>query len=192
MKEFDLSTEINLCKEDFAYFCQEYVIINDKKLNLYDYQKRYIAHIQNNKKSKCVKFREGGFTTLLNVFILWKCLFGKDVKSLLLFSDKASADLFCEKTKRIAYLLPKWMGEFQEVSENTIQFFKSGSVINFAPYDKKIDANLLDYIYLDEIHFWENTTSIYLKLIDIISRENNCKVIANSSININKSELIFS
>jgi hypothetical protein len=79
----DTELEIKKCADDFIYFCENYVkiICPTKGLILfdpYDYQKRYVETIENNKFVICKKFRNGGFTTTALIWSLWNCMFKND------------------------------------------------------------------------------------------------------------------
>ena len=55
--------EMKRCAEDFVYFCENYVKINDPTIGminftLYAYQKRYVEELQNNKFLITKKFRQ--------------------------------------------------------------------------------------------------------------------------------------
>lgn len=75
--------EIKKCAEDFFYFCETYVqIIHPKHglipFKLFDFQKRYVKCLQENRFVAAIKFRQGGFTTVTLVWLLWRFLFKID------------------------------------------------------------------------------------------------------------------
>lgn len=109
------SEEITKCAEDFSYFCKNYVKIYDWKnkevsFKLYPYQERLYDHVESNDFSIFSKFRQGGFTTELAIYGLWKCLFGLD-QSVLFFckTEREAADICNYIVKRAITHLPEWL-----------------------------------------------------------------------------------
>lgn len=112
------SEEIAKCAADFPYFCEHYIKINvitgsnteTQSFKLHPYQVRLHEHIENNRFSIFSKFRQGGFTTELAIYGLWKCLFRLDQRVLWLSqSDRTSQDVCNGIVKRAISHLPEWM-----------------------------------------------------------------------------------
>jgi len=112
------SEEIAKCAADFPYFCEQYVKIYVTKganteiqpFKLHPYQVRLYEHVEDNRFSIFSKFRQGGFTTELAIYGLWKCLFRLDQRVLWLSqSDRASQDVCDRIVKRVIDHLPEWM-----------------------------------------------------------------------------------
>jgi hypothetical protein len=80
MNPFD---ELIKCKDDFKYFVHTFVKISHPvrgliPLNLFPFQERLIQEYENHRFNILVKFRQGGFTTITVLYMLWRCMFKTD------------------------------------------------------------------------------------------------------------------
>ena len=118
--------EITRCVVDFPYFCEKYIQIlsydalsskhtsvsNSKIIpfKLWPHQLRLYEHLENNRFTIFSKFRLGGFSTLLGIYGLWKCLFRFDQNILWLSKSDHEAMNACDGlVKRAIEYLPDWM-----------------------------------------------------------------------------------
>lgn len=123
----DQQEEITRCAVDFPYFCREYVKIYlpnsisipppGSSINsaiipfeLFDFQKRLYEHLEDNRFTIFSKFRNGGFTTELAIYGLWKCLFRLDQNVLWMCKTDREAVYVCDNIiKRALEYMPDWM-----------------------------------------------------------------------------------
>src|SRR5437870_5419564 len=78
--------ELQRCIADCTYFCDNYVKISDPKSNdngskqiqLFEYQKRLIEMMEKHRFVIGKKFRQGGFSTTMVAYAVWRCLFKTD------------------------------------------------------------------------------------------------------------------
>lgn len=112
------SEEIAKCAADFPYFCESYVKVyvtnttgtETLPFKLHPYQKRLYEHVEDNRFSIFSKFRQGGFTTELAIYGLWKCLFRLDQRVLWMTKSDRDSQYVCNQiVKRAIEHLPNWM-----------------------------------------------------------------------------------
>jgi hypothetical protein len=117
------SQEISRCAGDFSYFCEKYVNLNlntktiagvknpsVSPFKLHPYQVRLYEHLENNRFTIFSKFRQGGFTTQLAIYGLWKCLFQLDQYILWISPrDHQACDVCDLIVKIVIENLPDWM-----------------------------------------------------------------------------------
>lgn len=123
--------EIERCAVDFPYFCRTYCKIicprthGFKPFILYPYQERLYNHLEDHRMTIFSKFRQGGFTTMLAVFCLWKCLFRLDENILWISAtDQMAADVCQNVFKKILLGLPNWMcGTVSKMTNDTQKSF---------------------------------------------------------------------
>lgn len=148
--EFQIS-EISRCAIDFPYFCSKYVQINGNPFILRPYQIELYEHLEENNHSIFSKYRVGGFTTVLLLYGLWKCLFRLN-ENVCYLSCSPSGILI----KNVIKDLPKWMtGNVLKMMHDTLKSFpETDSVMHF--YINPVDIQMIEPITLliiDEASF---------------------------------------
>lgn len=102
----DQSEEIVRCSSDFVYFFNNYVIIDYKNpMKLFPYQERLYEHLEANKYTIFSHFRQGGFTTQMVAYSLWKCLFYTNQHILYVDLNVSAGSLLNDMIKN----LPNWL-----------------------------------------------------------------------------------
>src|SRR5947208_715269 len=77
---------------------------------LFPYQVRLYDHLEDNRFTIFSKFRQGGFSTELAIYGLWKCLFRLDQSVLWLAKTDREATHVCDSiVKRALEYMPDWM-----------------------------------------------------------------------------------
>lgn len=156
--------ETNLCN-DFSYFCENYIKIYDYKLGVtpfcpYDYQKRMVKYLEKNQYLMCKKFRQGGFTTLINVYLLWKCLFNQNIKTCSIFNMDRNALWFSDRFKHIINELPNWMkSKIEKFTDHEIKFTTNSKMFFLTSKMDPSRGTKIDYAVFDECAFWEEGTA---------------------------------
>lgn len=156
--------EIARCAADFNYFCNKYVKIHVPNIStsipfeLYPYQVRLYEHIEDNRFTIFSKFRQGGFTTELATYGLWKCLFRLDQKILWLSPSERDARDVCDRlVKRMIDGLPDWMkGNIMKMANsNQKSFPETDSVMHFQT-PEKARGKSASLLIVDEASFIKN------------------------------------
>ena len=123
--------ELSECAKSFVYFCNNYVKLgNEQKFELYDFQKRFINHIDENKYTISKKFKESGLTQTAISWLLWKCLFSQE-KFNCAYTSSTSIRLIKEEFRSIINNIPSWM----------LKKIDSNMNFNEFPYNFKIKNN---------------------------------------------------
>lgn len=152
--------ELRRCAEDFIYFCENYVkiIIPVRGLVnfiLHPYQKRYVKALQDNRLLLCKKFRQGGFTTLTEVYFLWISMFKIDQRIMTISKMDRECCYMSDMIRRIIDQLPEWMQpKLGKNNDHIIEFTDTGcSMVFYTPEPSR--GRKTDYILFDEAAFWD-------------------------------------
>ena len=131
------------CKNDILYFAEKYCKLMTpegvKNIQLRDYQKRYLRHLEQNRLSIYLSCRQSGKTTTSAIFMLHYVLFNVDKNALVLGNVGKTATEILDKVKKIYLEVPhflkpgiyKWnMGEI--VLDNGCRIITSSTTKNSA------------------------------------------------------------
>lgn len=149
----------NLCElskitASFAYFAENYLEVSAKPFKLFPYQADLIAVLDKHDHVIVPKFRQGGFTSTVLAFLLWKSLLSE--RKILYCGCSA------EQGKSIISRFLNSMHvkglEIQHLDRGTIIVPDTGSQFDFVSYhDKHAIHNAEDVgytdVYLDEVAF---------------------------------------
>ncbi|HRC95339.1 MAG TPA: terminase family protein [Coprothermobacter proteolyticus] len=151
--------EIDRCMDDPTYFIEKYVkIIHvDRGLipfKLYDYQRRYIDVIHNNRFSIAKWSRQTGKSTTTVAYFLYLICFNKD-KTLGILANKANISRELLGRLKLAYEnLPLWLQPgVIEWNKGSIELGNGCSVVAAATSSSSIRGMSLFAILLDEFAF---------------------------------------
>ena len=106
--------EYKKCMKDPVYFAERYIKIVhvDKGLipiTLYDYQKRILKALKENRFNIILSCRQSGKTTIIVCFLLWFVIFHADKRCAILANKGATARQIVGRIE-LAYMnLPKWL-----------------------------------------------------------------------------------
>jgi len=154
--------EFDRCAEDFFYFCETYVKIDsyDTKTNvglvpfvLYDYQKRLISEMKDNPFVIAKNFRLAGFSTLIPIYFLWRCMFkSKEVSMCLSQTDRNACSLTGNVRLALKYL-PDWlMPRLDKCNDHQVIFQDTGC--RFFSYTSEAACGRhIDNLFIDNAAF---------------------------------------
>lgn len=152
--------ELRRCAEDFVYFCENYVKISHPvhglvNFILHPYQKRYVKALQDNRLTICKKFRQGGFTTLTEIYFLWLAMFKLDQRIMTVSKTDRECCSLSDIIRRVIDQLPEWMQpDLGKNNHHTIEFKDTGcSMVFFTPEPSK--GRRTDHVLFDEAAFWD-------------------------------------
>ena len=116
--EFEWTPEMifNLqeCKKDIIYFADNFFYIIDPdvgrvKIDLFDYQRRCLKTIKENRKTILLASRQVGKSTILTMYALWEACFFND-KSIVLIANKEATAIEIFRRIKLAYeQLPNYL-----------------------------------------------------------------------------------
>ena len=173
------------CATDFPYFCKTYIKVNgNQSFCLYPYQERLYNHIEDNNYTIFSKFRQGGFSTELAIYSLWRCLFREDQNICFAAKTDRMALYISGIVKHAAQDLPDWMsGDIKLINDHKKLFPETNGSIHF--YDIKTASMKLtgvSMLFIDEASFIDNMPAMWQAMYPVLSA-NKCKVIIYSSAN---------
>jgi hypothetical protein len=98
------------CKNDILYFSEKYCKLMTpegiRNIELRDYQKKYLKHLEDNRLSIYLACRQCGKTTTSAIFMLHYILFNIDKNALVLGNKRKTAIEILDKAKKILIELP--------------------------------------------------------------------------------------
>lgn len=151
----EMIDELLKCSQDPIYFIENYIkIISKSKLVTFEmrnYQKKYIELLQNNTRSIIKWGRQSGKSISTAAFIVWKIIFGDNIKVLLAADqlDKAVEQL--KRIKEMIELLPIWMQQGVKTwNAKRIILSNSSEVRAAATHPRSASGYTVNFLYLDE------------------------------------------
>lgn len=114
----------------FEYFCTNYVYINNQRhgyvhFKLYDYQKRAVNLLLNNKFVITKKFRQAGMSLLTGVYCLWYSLVNPRMQCMIIsIGQRESSKYLQEGVREIYESLPQWVKGGLDDKGNPIKWLK--------------------------------------------------------------------
>jgi hypothetical protein len=151
--------ELKKCKADPVYFIQTYVKVQHPTkgtipFKLFEYQERFVRHMQGNRFVITLQPRQCGKTLTVAMYLLWYAMFHKD--SLLLIASKNQGHaLEIASRVRFAYEeLPSWIKcGLKYYNRHNIEFDNGSRIISEATTEKTGRGLAITKIYLDELAF---------------------------------------
>lgn len=158
--------ELKICASNFSYFCEKYVSVKryfdgrnlEVPFVLEKFQRKVVKQLNNNTKNICVKFRRGGFSTMMAIYALWEILFKDNYKVLILSSrDRTAVDILKIASFALSRL-PNWMVNPEEIKINNSHQIKikNSFIISMEPmascgvsYDHMMVDEPFSQIYLN-------------------------------------------
>lgn len=178
--------EFEKCSNDFSYFAKNYVKITHPKrglvpFNLYDYQKRFVQKVQENRFVLVSKFRQGGLTTTTIVFMLWLCIFRMDQQILIVSIGDREAVEAGRKLKNAIENLPDWIKpNMGKNNDHEKEFVDTNCNIQFRS-PKGVRSASLSWLIVDEAAFINNMEELWAGMMPTLATGGNCVVISTSN-----------
>lgn len=155
----EMIQELARCKKDPVYFIRTYVKVQHPKrgivpFDLYEYQERFIRHMNDNRFTITLQPRQCGKTLTAAMYLLWYATFNSD--SLVLIASKnQSHALEIAGRVRFAYEnLPSWIKcGLKYYNRHNIEFDNGSRIISEATTEKTGRGLAISKIYLDELAF---------------------------------------
>lgn len=151
--------ELTKCKRDPVYFISNYVKVQHPTkgtipFNLFDYQERFVRHMQDNRFTITLQPRQCGKTLTAAMYLLWYAMFTDDA-TVLIASKNQSHALEIASRVRFAYEeLPSWIKcGLKYYNRHNIEFDNGSRIISEATTEKTGRGLSISKIYLDELAF---------------------------------------
>ncbi len=176
--------EITKCALSFTYFCTKYVkILHPKKglipFILYKYQRIVINEYESHRFNIIRKFRQGGLTTVTEIWALWRCLFKLDQQILFLTKTDLEAVAAGEIVNKAMQNLPDWMHppSAGKWNDHHKQFLETGGNIHFGT-PERARGRAITYLILDEAAFIPDMDKHWRAMYPTISTGGNVIVVS--------------
>jgi hypothetical protein len=150
--------EFKRCKKDPVYFAENYIkIIHVDKgkipIKLYDYQKKIIYGLRDNRFSVVLSCRQSGKSTVVFCFLLWYIIFHSDKRCCILANKGRTAQTILARLQ-LAYIhLPKWLqpgiveGGWNKQS---IQLENGSSMLSASTSSDSVRGDSFSLAFIDE------------------------------------------
>jgi hypothetical protein len=151
--------EIKKCKESYIYFIEKYVRIKHATkgmvpMILYDYQKRMLDSIHNNRLIAILASRQTGKTTVVAMYLLWMTCFQDDKDCVIASKNLKHAVLIMSRVKTAYEQLPDFIKPgCKYYSRTSIEFENGSSIHNEATTENTGRGNSPAFLMLDELAF---------------------------------------
>jgi len=148
--------------EDLGYFLTNYFYIRslDKGpilFDLYDFQKRFIKEVRENRFTICKFPRQTGKTSCVTGDILHMTQFTPDYKVAVLANKQKTATEILDRIKLAYERLPMWMKQgVVEWNKTSIKFENGSKIIASSTSATAVRGDSFNYIMLDEFAFVPN------------------------------------
>jgi hypothetical protein len=189
VRNASVEAELKNCADDFVYFCENHIkIVHPTRglipFTLFEYQKRYIKALEENRFVACVKFRQGGFTSLTLAWFTWRFLFKLD-ESNMVFSKTDKEAIYCNHIVRqmISHLPDHLMPMYSKCNDHQLHNGHTNSKIFF--YNPEpARGRAINYLLIDEPAFIKDMDFHWKAMYPCLSTGGHC--IALSTTNGNK------
>lgn len=151
--------EYTKCSSDPVYFLETYgkiVSLDDGivPFKLFNYQKKIIEGMQNNKKVLAKLFRQAGKSQTVAGFIAWYCLFNSNKNSVILANKMATAKEIFSRVQFIVENCPKWLQQGVKEWNKTSFMLENGSKVSCAATSPSaVRGQSISLLALDEFGF---------------------------------------
>lgn len=183
----DRLREYMRCKKDPIYFCETYMkIVNvDKGLvpfRMYDYQKKMIMSMVENRNVILLTGRQVGKSTVTCGFILWYILFNPQKMVGLLANKGDTAREIMGKISNAYQYLPKWLQQGVVQNNKGLLELENGSrVLAAATSSDNVRGYSFNCIFIDECAFVENWETFSQSVLPTVSSGETTKIILVST-----------
>lgn len=182
--------EFLLCKDEPIYFIKKYCKIisldHEEPINfdLFDYQKRFLTSIHDNRKVVSLQPRQMGKTTTVAAYILYCITFTSNYTCAILANKAAISREILARVKLMYEFLPDWIKQgVKKWNEGSIEFENGSKAFSAATTKSGLRGKSCNMIYIDEAAIIPNNIAedFFTAIYPIISAGKNTKVILTST-----------
>lgn len=189
----EMVMEIEKCRNDIIHFASNYFYIIDPdsdvgkvNIQLYDFQKRILKGVFDNRFNVILSPRQASKTTMMTIAALHEACF-RPYRNTIIVANKESTAIEIFRRIRLAYEeLPNWLKPGVEEYGKTGCAFDNGSRISISTTTgSAIRGTALNLLILDELAFLEEhvVDEFWKSVYPTISRSRTSKIIAASTPN---------
>jgi hypothetical protein len=173
------------CAMSFEYFATKYVKILHIKHGLlpfiaYKYQRHVIRQYDKHRFNIISKFRQGGLTTVTELWCLWRCLFKLEQQIMFLSKTDREAIAAGDIFNRAVDNLPSWMRPNRQAgkwNDHVKQFVETGcNMFFYTPEAAR--GRSITYLIIDEAAFVDDMEEQWKAIYPTLSTGGHCIVIS--------------
>jgi hypothetical protein len=195
--EFDYASnpkwiaDIQKCKKNILYFAENFFYIvnldrGKEQIQLYNYQKKILRSLRDNRFCILLASRQIGKSTLLTIYALWIACFNED-QNILIVANKESTAINIFKRVRLAYeQLPNYLKPGAVEYGKTSMTLGNGSNIGISTTSSDAGrGSSVNCLILDELAFIDNhlVENFWRSVYPIISSSKKSKIFIASTPN---------
>ena len=172
------------CKNDFHYFCENYVYLDlageSVKMKEYQRQKDLIDTFQEKKYMIVLKSRQIGISTVFQAYAVWIMVFNINTVVGIVSKDGPEATDFSRKIMSMIDQLPKWIvkcdrngnpfdkrAEQSFILQNKSKLFTS--TVNPSAPDKCLRGKSISFLIIDEAAFIRHVDEAWTSMVPALS-----------------------
>jgi len=165
-------------KEDFEYFCKNFVYLElpggNTLMNPYKPQLELIKTVQDKKYVLVLKSRQIGITTVIQAFIVWLCIFYKNVVVGIISKNASEATDFNRCVITMIDNLPPWIRpKFKKKTEQSF-ILENGCkchacTVNPNNPEKTLRGKAVTVLIIDEAAFVNHIDEAYTGIVPALS-----------------------
>lgn len=180
-KAEDYVSEYLRCKNDFEYFCKNYIYLElaggDEILDPYEKQIELINHVEQNKNGIVLKTRQTGISTIFQAYCAWLTVFFKNVVIGIVSKDAPEATDFSKNIRGMIEKLPNWMfkkgNRFKKDTERSY-ILNNGSKLYASPVapsapHKTLRGKAVTFLIIDEAAFISYIDEAWTAMVPALS-----------------------
>ena len=188
--------ELARCRDDICYFAEKYFTIISLDhgkiiIPLYDYQKKLLYQLQDERFNIVLQARQSGKTTVNTILILHYVLFNEDKFVAILANKEKAAKMVLARIKLAFEIMPRFLKQrVKEWNKKKIEFHSGCTVEAAATSSTSIRGESVNMLYIDEAAFVENWEEFYASTYSTITAGSEdipmaarTKIILNSTAN---------
>jgi hypothetical protein len=177
--------EIVKCALSFEYFATKYLKILHIQHGLlpfilYKYQRRVIKEYDKHRFTIISKFRQGGLTTVTELWLLWRCLFKFDQQIMFLSKTDREAIAAGDILNRAVENLPSWLRPNRadgKWNDHVKQFTETGGNMFFYT-PEAARGRSITYLIIDEAAFVQDMEEQWKAIYPTMSTGGRCIVVS--------------
>jgi hypothetical protein len=183
--------DLKKSRRNILHFAENffYIVNLDRgrdKISLYNYQKRILRALRDNRFNIVLSSRQSGKTTLMTIYALWMCCFYEDQR-ILIVANKEQTAINIFKRVRMAYeMLPNWLKPGVREYGKTAMTLGNGSSIGISTTSSDAGrGDSCNVLILDELAFIDNhlVENFWKSVYPIISSSKKSKIFIASTPN---------
>lgn len=175
--DFNVTKEIFRCWTDIEYYAKKYCKVWDKKnarhvpFKLLPTQRKVIEGFENHRKNLVLKYRQGGISTITQLFLSHLILSSSDKKIAIVAHQKSLAINFLKETTDFISNLPEWL-QIKPTKKDTNDYkiyFNNIQIRAFSADANAIRGFSPDILVIDEAAYLENASEFWTSAVGSLS-----------------------